>query len=313
MESPGKKVSLRDVYGQALVKLGEKHSNLVVLDADLSSSTRTQEFGRLFPKRFFNMGIAEQNLMGTAAGLSTCNLIPFASTFALFAVERAFEQIRNSIAYPKLNVKIVATHAGLSAGKDGGSHEAIEDISLMRSIPNMTVVCPCDEPEVNQVIEAAYHYQGPMYIRLSRMELPILHSPSYNFKLGKGEVLKDGTDVTIIATGAMVCRALCAADRLRSEGIDAAVLNIATIKPIDQELIIQYAKKTKRIVTAEEHNIFGGLSSAVSETVTDKYPVLVKKIAINDRFGQTGTPEELFQEYGLTEDQIYATVKRLIK
>ncbi|MFX3616646.1 MAG: transketolase family protein [Sporolactobacillus sp.] len=307
-----KKIALRDAYGDALLALGKVHSDVVVLDADLSESTKTFKFGVAFPERFFNMGIAEQNLMGAAAGLSTCNLVPFASTFALFATERAFEQIRNSIAYPKLNVKIAATHAGLSAGKDGGSHEAIEDISLMRSIPNMTVICPCDAIEVKQVVDAAYLYEGPIYIRLSRMELPIIHDENYQFKIGKGEVLKDGDELTIIATGAMVARAIEAAEQLQSEGIHAAVINLPTIKPIDRELIIKFARKTGKIVTAEEHNIYGGLSSAVAEVVTDAYPIVVGKVAIKDRFGQTGTPEELFTEYGLTSEKIVKKAKKIL-
>lgn len=311
-ELQAKKRALRDAYGDALVKLGQKHQNVVVLDADLSESTKTIKFKQSFPSRFFNMGIAEQNLMGAAAGLSTCKLVPFASTFALFATERAFEQIRNSIAYPKLNVKIAATHAGLSAGKDGGSHEAIEDISLMRSVPNMTILCPCDAPEVFETVQAAYSHEGPVYIRLSRMELPIVHQDSFDFQIGKGEILKDGEDVAIVATGAMVCRALDAAKELQREGIDAAVLNIATIKPIDREMILKYAKKTGKIVTAEEHTIYGGLSSAVAEIVTDDFPVTVGKVAIMDRFGQSGTPKELFKEYGLTAEDIFQKVKQIL-
>lgn len=311
-ELQAKKIALRDAYGDALVRLGRKYQNVVVLDADLSESTKTIKFKQSFPDRFFNMGIAEQNLMGAAAGMSTCGLVPFTSTFALFATERAFEQIRNSIAYPNLNVKIAATHAGLSAGKDGGSHEAIEDISLMRSVPNMTILCPCDAPEVYEMVDAAYKHKGPVYIRLSRMELPVVHRNSFKFQIGKGEVLIEGSDVTIVATGAMISRALDAARELQSEGISAAVLNISTIKPIDRELILKYAKKTGKIVTAEEQTVYGGLSSAVAEIVTDEFPVAVGKVAIMDRFGQTGTPEELFKEYGLTAEQIYKKVKQLL-
>ncbi|MDD9149712.1 MULTISPECIES: transketolase family protein [unclassified Sporolactobacillus] len=303
------RVALRDAYGEALLELGKKHPDVVVLDADLSESTKTCKFGTAFPERFFNMGIAEQNMMGAAAGLAACKFVPFASTFALFATERAFEQIRNSIAYPRLNVKIAATHAGLSAGKDGGSHEAIEDISLMRSVPNMTVIVPCDAVEVEQAVEAAYAYDGPVYLRLSRLELPIIHSADYTFHIGKGEVLADGEDAAIMATGAMVPRALEASERLRRDGIHAAVLNFATIKPIDKELILHYAKKTGKIVTAEEHTMFGGLFSAVAEIVAEHDPAAVAKVAIADRFGQTGSPEELFQEYGLTVENIIRKVK----
>lgn len=270
------KIATREAYGKALVKLGKINDDVVVLDADLSKSTKTNDFYKAYPDRFFNMGIAEQNLVGAACGFAAAGKIPFASTFAMFATGRAFEIIRNSACYPKLNVKICATHAGITVGEDGGSHQSVEDISLMRSIPNMTVLVPADGVEAEKMIFAAAEYNGPMYVRLGRSAVPTLFDENYNFEIGKGVVLKEGNDATIIACGMMVNEALIAADMLKEENINVRVINMSTIKPIDTELIIKAAKETKAIVTAEEHSIIGGLGSAVSEVVSENHPVKVK-------------------------------------
>lgn len=299
----------REAYGEALVELSKRNNNVVVLDADLSKSTKTAEFQKVCPERFFNIGIAEADMIATAAGLATCGKIPFVSTFAIFAAGRAYEQIRNSVAYPKLNVKIAATHAGITVGEDGATHQSIEDISLMRSIPNMVVINPSDDVETKYAILQAAEYEGPVYIRLGRMTVPTIHDEHYKFQIGKGEILKSGNDVTIIATGIMVAMALEAAEELKKYGIDAEVINIHTIKPIDKELIISSAKKTGKIVTAEEHSIIGGLGSAVCEVLSQEYPTKVKMIGINDRFGQSGKPKDLLKEYGLTTQNIIETVK----
>jgi len=283
----------RDAYGDALIKLGEKNNNVVVLDADLSTSTRTNYFQKVYPDRFFNMGISEQDLMVTAAGLATCGKIPFASTFAIFATGRAYEQVRNSIGYPHLNVKIAATHAGITVGEDGATHQSIEDISLMRGIPGMVVINPADAEETRQAIFAAAEHYGPVYIRLGRMAVPDIHDQNYKFELGKGEVIREGKDVAIIATGIMVAIAIEAADKLKEEGIEATVVNIHTIKPIDKDLIVEVAKKTGKVITAEEHSIIGGLGSAVAEVLSEEYPVKIKRIGIKDQFGQSGSPKEL--------------------
>ena len=287
------KIATREAYGKALVKLGKINDDVVVLDADLSKSTKTNDFYKAYPDRFFNMGIAEQNLVGAACGFAAAGKIPFASTFAMFATGRAFEIIRNSACYPKLNVKICATHAGITVGEDGGSHQSVEDISLMRSIPNMTVLVPADGVEAEKMIFAAAEYNGPMYVRLGRSAVPTLFDENYNFEIGKGVVLKEGNDATIIACGMMVNEALIAADMLKEENINVRVINMSTIKPIDTELIIKAAKETKAIVTAEEHSIIGGLGSAVSEVVSENHPVKVKKVGLNDCFGESGTPGEL--------------------
>ncbi|MDP9751549.1 MAG: transketolase family protein [Thermoanaerobacter sp.] len=299
----------REAYGEALVELNKRNKNVVVLDADLSKSTKTAEFQKVCPERFFNIGIAEADMIATAAGLATCGKIPFVSTFAIFAAGRAYEQIRNSVAYPKLNVKIAATHAGITVGEDGATHQSIEDISLMRSIPNMVVINPSDDVETKYAVLQAAEYEGPVYIRLGRMTVPTIHDEHYKFQIGKGEILKSGNDVTIIATGIMVAMALEAAEELKKYGIDAEVINIHTIKPIDKELIISSAKKTGKIVTAEEHSIIGGLGSAVCEVLSQEYPTKVKMIGINDRFGQSGKPKDLLKEYGLTTQNIIETVK----
>ena len=307
------KIAPREAYGKALVKLGKINDDVVVLDADLSKSTKTNDFYKAYPDRFFNMGIAEQNLVGAACGFAAAGKIPFASTFAMFATGRAFEIIRNSACYPKLNVKICATHAGITVGEDGGSHQSVEDISLMRSIPNMTVLVPADGVEAEKMIFAAAEYNGPMYVRLGRSAVPTLFDENYNFEIGKGVVLKEGNDATIIACGMMVNEALIAADMLKEENINVRVINMSTIKPIDTELIIKAAKETKAIVTAEEHSIIGGLGSAVSEVVSENHPVKVKKVGLNDCFGESGTPGELLEKYGLTAKNIVAKVKEAIQ
>ncbi len=307
------KIATREAYGKALVKLGKINDDVVVLDADLSKSTKTNDFYKAYPDRFFNMGIAEQNLVGAACGFAAAGKIPFASTFAMFATGRAFEIIRNSACYPKLNVKICATHAGITVGEDGGSHQSVEDISLMRSIPNMTVLVPADGVEAEKMIFAAAEYNGPMYVRLGRSAVPTLFDENYNFEIGKGVVLREGDDATIIACGMMVNEALIAADMLKEENINVRVINMSTIKPIDTELIIKAAKETKAIVTAEEHSIIGGLGSAVSEVVSENHPVKVKKVGLNDCFGESGTPGELLEKYGLTAKNIVAKVKEAIQ
>ena len=305
-------IATREAYGQALVELGDLRDDIVVLDADLSKSTKTGEFAKKFPKRFFNMGIAEQNLVGAACGLSTTGKVPFVSTFAVFATGRAFEIIRNSVCYPNLNVKICATHAGITVGEDGASHQSIEDISIMRSIPNMTVLVPADGIETKKMIFEITKSMGPVYVRLGRSSITTIFNEDYNFEIGKGTIIREGTDATIIACGIMVNEALNASKQLEAEGINVRVVNMSTIKPIDKELIIDSARKTGAIVTAEEHSIIGGLGSAVSEVVTEECPVIVKKIGVNDVFGQSGTPSELISAYGLTADNIIKKVKEAI-
>lgn len=307
------KIATRDAYGKALVKLGQVNDDVVVLDADLSKSTKTNDFFKAYPNRFFNMGIAEQNLIGAACGFAAVGKIPFASTFAMFATGRAFEVIRNSVCYPKLNVKICATHAGITVGEDGGSHQSVEDISLMRSVPNMTVLVPADGIEAEKMILEAAKFNGPMYVRLGRSAVPTLFDENYEFKIGKGAVLRDGNDATIIACGIMVNEALVAADMLKEENIDVRVINMSTIKPIDTELIVSAAKETKAIVTAEEHSIIGGLGSAVSEVVSENHPIIVKKVGMNDTFGESGTPNELLEKYGLTAKNIAEKVRQALK
>ena len=307
------KQATREAYGKTLAKLAKSNSNIVVLDADLSKSTKTADFKEVAPERFFNMGIAESNMMGVAAGLSTCGKIPFVSTFAMFAAGRAYEQIRNSICYPNLNVKVCATHAGLTVGEDGATHQAIEDLSLMRSIPNMVVINPSDGIETEAAIKAISEYNGPCYVRLGRMAVENVNTnEDYKFEIGKGIVLSEGNDVSIIATGIMVDAAMKAKAMLSEEGINARVINIHTIKPIDKDLIIKAAKETKGIVTAEEHSIIGGLGSAVTEVVSETCPVPVLRIGVNDVFGESGTPNELLKKYGLTAENIVEKVKTII-
>ena len=309
----GNKIATREAYGKALVKLSTLNKNVVVLDADLSKSTKTADFKAVSPERFINMGIAESNMMGVAAGLSTCGKIPFASTFAMFAAGRAFEQIRNSICYPKLNVKVCATHAGLTVGEDGATHQSVEDISLMRSIPNMTVINPADAVETEAAILAVAEYNGPCYVRLGRLPVSVINnSENYRFEIGKGVTLAQGDDLTIVATGMMVELALEAKDELAKDGINARVINIHTIKPIDRDLLIKAAKETGVIVTAEEHSIIGGLGSAVAEVVTEECPVPVLKVGIKDTFGESGKPNELVKVYGLTTEAIVEHSKKAI-
>lgn len=302
-------VATRDAYGKALVNIGKVNDNVVVLDADLSKSTKTYDFSKNFPDRFFNMGIAEQNLIGAACGLASCGKIPFVSSFAMFASGRAFEIIRNSVCYPKLNVKICATHAGITVGEDGATHQSVEDISIMRSIPNMTVLVPADGIETEKMIEEITKFNGPTYVRLGRSAVPNVFNDNYKFEIGKGTILKEGTDVTIIACGIMVNEALKASEILSQEGISAKVVNMSTIKPIDKELIINCAKQTKAIVTAEEHSIIGGLGSSVSEVTSSECPVIVEKVGIKDTFGESGTPNELMKKYGITSDDIVDACK----
>lgn len=297
------KIATRDAYGEALAQLGEEIKDIVVLDADLSGSTKTSVFAKKFPERFFNVGIAEQNLMGTAAGFATCGKIPFASTFAVFATGRAFEQVRNSICYPKLNVKIAATHAGLTVGEDGATHQSVEDLSLMRALPNMTVISPADAVETKKAVRAAAFHQGPVYIRLGRMAVETIFDEDYEFEIGKGKVLREGSDVAIIATGIMVAEALRAAEILEKEGINAMVVNIHTLKPIDEDIILK-AADCGAIVTAEEHTVIGGLGSAVAEVLAEKKPTPMRRIGIKDRFGLSGKPNELLKFYNLTAEDI---------
>lgn len=303
------KKSTRQAYGEALVELGRQNKNIVVLDADLTKSTKTNLFQEEFPERHVNVGIAEADLVGTAAGLATCGKIPFASTFAMFAAGRAFEQIRNTVAYPKLNVKIAPTHAGISVGEDGGSHQSVEDISLMRSIPGMVVLSPADATETKKMIFAAAEYNGPVYIRMGRLDVPVLFDDSYDFQIGVANTVKEGKDVAILATGLMTARALEAAEKLEAEGVSVRVINVGTIKPLDGETILKAAKETKFIVTAEEHSVIGGLGSAVSEFLSETHPTLVKKVGIYDVFGQSGKAEELLEKYELTATKLVSVIK----
>lgn len=308
------KKATRDSYGESLRDLAEEYKNLVVLDADLAGATRTSIFKKAYPKRFFDCGIAEANMMGIAAGLATCGKIPFASSFAMFAAGRAFEIVRNSIGYPHLNVKIGATHAGISVGEDGATHQCNEDIALMRTIPGMTIINPCDDVEAKAAVKAALDFEGPVYMRFGRLAVPIINDKeSYKFELGKGVVMKDGNDITIVATGLMVNEALEAAKILETEGISARVVNIHTIKPLDKELICKCAKETGAIVTAEEHSIIGGLGSAVAETVTECCPVPVIKIGVNDVYGHSGPAVDLLKEFGLSAENIVNKTKEAVK
>lgn len=307
-----KMIATRDAYGEALKELGGINEDVVVLDADLSVSTKTGIFEKEYPNRFFNVGIAEQNLIGTAAGLATAGKIPFASTFAMFATGRSFEIIRNSVCYPELNVKIAATHAGLTVGEDGATHQALEDISIMRSLPNMLVLNPADAVETRQCILKASEYKGPVYIRLGRSGVPVIFDESYEFEIGKANELTEGTDVTIIATGIMVAKAIEASEELAKENISARVINMSTIKPIDQDIIIKAAKETKGIVTAEEHSIIGGLGSAVAEVVSENHPTKVLRIGTMDTFGESGNGNDLLEKYGLTKENIVTKAKEIL-
>ena len=305
-----KKIATRASYGEALIELGKEHDNLVVLDADLAAATQTGKFKKVFPERFFDCGIAESNLMGVAAGLATTGMVPFASTFAMFAAGRAFEQVRNSIGYPHLNVKIGATHAGISVGEDGATHQCNEDIALMRTIPGMTIINPADDVEAKAAVRAAYEMDGPVYLRFGRLAVPVINdTPDYKFEIGKGITLKEVKDVAIIATGLCVNSALEAAEMLVKDGIDAKVINIHTIKPLDEELIVAAAKETGKVVTVEEHSVIGGLGGAVCEVLSEKAPVPVKRIGVNDVFGESGPAVKLIEKYGLDGKGVYSSVK----
>lgn len=306
------KIATREAYGKALSQLTKENKNIIVLDADLSKSTKTCDVKASSPESFYNMGIAEANMVGVAAGLASTGKIVFASSFAMFLAGRAFEQIRNSVAYTNLNVNLCATHSGISVGEDGASHQAIEDLALMRSIPNMKVFSPCDAKETEEIIKYVANCDGPCYVRLGRLAVDSVNSSNYKFEFGKGVTLREGNDCTIITTGSMVQVSLEAQQKLKAEGINVRVINLHTIKPIDTEIILKAAKETGKIVTVEEHNVVGGLGSAVSEVICENHPSLVKKIGINDIFGQSGKPEELFKEYGLTSDKIVKTIKSII-
>lgn len=308
-----KKIATRESYGNALVELGKEYDNLVVLDADLAAATKTGVFKKAFPDRHIDCGIAECNMMGIAAGMSTTGMVPFVSSFAMFAAGRAFEQIRNSIGYPHLNVKIGATHAGISVGEDGATHQCNEDIALMRAIPGMVIINPSDDIEAKAAVRAAYSYKGPVYLRFGRLATPVINDNlNYKFEIGKGVTLREGKDVAIIATGLCVNNALEAADRLIADGIHATVINIHTIKPLDEKLVIEVAKKCGKVVTVEEHSVIGGLGSAVCEVLSEKWPTPVKKIGINDCFGESGPAVQLLAKYGLDTESVYQKIKEFI-
>ena len=304
-----KKVATRDAYGKALAALGAEHENLVVLDADLANATKTQTFQKAFPDRHFDCGIAEANMICVAAGMSTTGLVPFASSFAMFASGRAFEQVRNSIGYPHLNVKIGATHGGISVGEDGASHQCCEDFALMRSIPGMTVICPADGVEAEAAVKAAYEMDGPVYLRFGRLAIPVFHEEGFNFQIGKGEVLRDGTDVAIIANGLLVYEAIQAGEQLAEMGINAMVINMATVKPLDEELVLEAAKKCGKIITCEEHSVIGGLGEAVCSLLSEKLPTPVKRIGVNDEFGHSGPAAALLKQFGLSAEHIVEVAK----
>ena len=312
-ENTVKKIATRESYGNSLKELAEEFPNLVVLDADLAAATKTGIFRKAYPDRHIDCGIAESNMMGVAAGLSLVGKIPFVSSFAMFAAGRAFEQVRNSVGYPKNNVKIGATHAGISVGEDGATHQCNEDIALMRTIPGMVVISPADDVEARAAVFAAYEHQGPVYMRFGRLAVPVINdNPDYKFEIGKGIVLREGKDVTIVATGLEVSESLAAAEKLAADGIDAKVINIHTIKPIDEELIVAAAKETGKVVTVEEHSIIGGLGGAVCECLSEKAPVPVKRIGINDVFGESGPAVALLEKYGLDAEGIYKQIKEFV-
>ena len=304
-----KKIATRESYGNALAELGREHADVVVLDADLAGATKTSTFKKEFPDRHFDCGIAEGNMMAVAAGIASMGMVPFASTFAMFAAGRAFEQVRNSIGYPHLNVKIGATHGGISVGEDGASHQCCEDFALMRSIPGMTVICPADDVEARAAVKAAYEFEGPVYLRFGRSGVPVFHDEDFKFEIGKGEVLQDGNDIAIIATGIMVGEAMKAGEELRAEGINARVINLSTIKPLDEELILKAAEECGKIVTCEEHSIIGGLGEAVSSLLSEKLPTPVRRIGVNDEFGHSGPAADLLKDFGLSAENIVETVK----
>ena len=308
-----KKIATRDSYGNALKELGAQYDNLVVLDADLAGATKTGTFLKAFPDRHFDCGIAEANMICVAAGMAATGLVPFASTFAMFAAGRAYEQVRNSIGYPHLNVKIGATHGGISVGEDGASHQCCEDFALMRTIPGMVVMSPSDDVEARAMVKAAYEHEGPVYIRFGRAAVPVVHEEGAPFQIGKGEVLRDGKDVAIIANGLLVAEALTAAEELAEAGIDAMVINMGTIKPLDEELVLEAAKKCGKVITAEEHSVIGGLGEAVCGLLSEKLPTPVKRIGVNDEFGHSGPAGALLKQFGLSAENIVATAKEFCK
>ena len=309
-----KKVATRDSYGNALVELGKEHDDLIVLDADLAGATKTGVFKKAFPERHWDVGIAEANMAGIAAGVAASGKVPFMSSFAMFAAGRAYEQVRNAIGYPHLNVKIGATHAGISVGEDGATHQCNEDIAIMRTIPGMTIICPADDVEARAAVKAAYEYVGPVYLRFGRLAVPVFNDEeTYQFEIGKGIVLKEGTDVTIFATGLCVNETIEAEKLLAADGINAEIINIHTIKPIDRELVVQSAAKTGKVVTVEEHSVIGGLGSAVCEVLCEEAPTKVLRIGVNDTFGESGPAVELIHKYGLDAEGIYKKVKAFVK
>lgn len=306
------KIATRESYGKTLKELGKTANNLVVMDADLAGATKTGMFKAEYPERFFDCGIAESNMIGVAAGLSTMGFVPFVSTFAMFAAGRAFEQVRNSVGYPHLNVKIGATHGGISVGEDGASHQCCEDFALMRSIPGMTVMCPSDDIEACQMVKAAYDYEGPVYIRFARMATPVFHDDTYQFKIGQGEVIQDGSDLAIIATGIMVNEAVKAGKELQAQGYSVRVINMPTIKPLDEDLVLKAASDCKKIITVEEHNVIGGLGEAVCAFLSENNPVPVKRIGVNDEFGHSGPAADLLKQFGLSSENIVEQAKKML-
>ena len=303
------KIATREAYGKALVELGEQNKNVVVLDADLAGATMTKYFKAAHPERFFDCGIAEGNMVGVAAGLAAMGYVPFVSSFAMFAAGRAFEQVRNSVGYPHLNVKIGATHGGISVGEDGASHQCCEDFALMRSIPGMVVICPADGVEAEAATKAAYEYQGPVYLRMGRLAVPVFHEDGFAFKIGKGEIMREGTDIAIIANGLMTYEAIKAGEALEAMGIHARIVNMSTIKPLDEELVLKCAKECGKIITCEEHSIIGGLGEAVCSYLAETCPVPVKRIGVNDKFGCSGTAAEVLKAYGLSAEHIVEVTK----
>lgn len=307
-----KKMATRDGYGKGLVALGKEHDDIVVLDADLAGSTKTGMFAKEFPERHFNCGIAEANMMSVAAGLAASGLTPFASSFAMFASGRAYEQIRNSIGYPQLNVKIGASHGGMSVGEDGASHQCCEDFALMRSIPGMVVICPADGVEAEAATKAAYAYQGPVYLRMGRLAVPVFHEEGFEFQIGKGEVMREGDDIAIIANGLMVYEAIKAGETLAAEGINARIINMSTVKPIDEELVLAAAKECGKIITCEEHSVVGGLGEAVCSFLSENYPTSVRRIGVEDKFGFSGPAAEVLEAFGLCESNIVKVAKEFL-
>ena len=307
------KTATRDAYGKALAELGAEKQDLIVFDADLAGATKTGTFQKVFPDRHFDCGIAEGNMIAVAAGAATMGLVPFASSFAMFAAGRAFEQVRNSIGYPHLNVKIGATHGGISVGEDGASHQCCEDFALMRSIPGMTVICPADGEEARLAVRAAYEMDGPVYLRFGRLAVPEFHEKNFNFQSGKGEVLRDGNDVAIIANGLMVYEAIVAGEELAKQGINAMVINMATIKPLDEELVLEAAEKCGKVITCEEHSVIGGLGEAVCSLLSEKKPTVVRRIGVNDEFGHSGPAKELLKQFGLSSEHIVEVAQELCK